>query len=78
MVVGMLTCCALLHSVHDLKATQMNVQHSLIHEFMLYEFELSHNTMEATQNIYCMKGKGTVDHSLLLDQATIKMKLIPS
>ena len=27
MVVGVLTCCALLHSKNDLKATQINVQH---------------------------------------------------
>ena len=35
-VVGELTGCALFHSECDLKAAQMNVQHSLIQELMLY------------------------------------------
>ena len=39
-VASALSCCALLHSMHDLKVTQMNVQHHLICELMLYEFEL--------------------------------------
>ena len=43
MVVGALTRCALLHFLFDLKASQMNVQYSLIWELMLCEFELSHN-----------------------------------
>ena len=34
-VVGVLTCCALLYSISDLKAEQMNVQCSLIWELML-------------------------------------------
>ena len=34
-VAGAQTCCALLHSVCDLKATRMNVQHSLIQELTL-------------------------------------------
>ena len=29
----------------------MNVQHSLIREYMLYKFELIHNVTEATKNI---------------------------
>ena len=41
-VVGVLTCCALLHSMCNLKATQMNVLYSFIWEFMLYEFELGY------------------------------------
>ena len=63
MVVCVLTFCALLHSMCDLKAPQMNVQHSLIQELLLYEFKLGHNTAEATKNIYCMNGEGIVDHS---------------
>ena len=62
-VVGVLTHCALLHSMCDLKFTQMNMQHSLIWELMLYKYKLSHNTMEATKNICCAKGEEVVDHS---------------
>ena len=36
MVGGALICCALLHSVCDLKAAQMNVQCSLIWELILH------------------------------------------
>ena len=43
MVVGELTHCALLHSVYDLKATHMNVQHN--------EFDLGYVKAEATKNI---------------------------
>ena len=51
-MVSGLTRSALLHSVvSDLKAAQMNVQHSLIREHLFYEFELSHNAEEATKNI---------------------------
>ena len=62
-VVGALTCCALLHSVHDLKAAQMSVECSLIHELMFYKFELGHIATEATKNICGVKGEGAVDHS---------------
>ena len=41
MVVGVLTHYALLHSVGDLKAVQMNDQHGLTQKLMLYKFELS-------------------------------------
>ena len=41
----------------------MNVQCSQIQELMLYEFEVSHNTVEATENICCAKALVTVDHS---------------
>ena len=51
-VVGVLTCPALFHSVGDLKAVQMNVQHSLIQEFMLYKFELDHSNTETSKNIW--------------------------
>ena len=64
-VVGGLRCCALLHSVSDLKATQMNVQHSLIQELLLYKFELGHKATEATKNICCAKDEGTVGHSMV-------------
>ena len=60
-VVGTLICYALVHLVHDLIAAQMNMQYSLIQKFMLYKFELSCNTMEATKNICCEKGRGTVN-----------------
>ena len=63
MVVGALTHCALLHSVHNLKAAQLNVQCSLIQELMLYGFKLSYCTTEAPKNICCAKGGGDVDHS---------------
>ena len=33
----------------------MNVQCGLLQEFMLYKFELSRNTAEATKNICCAK-----------------------
>ena len=49
----------MVHSMCDLKVTQMNLQHGQIMEFMFYEFELN----QVTQNICCVKGKGTVDHS---------------
>ena len=42
-VVGALTCCALFHSVCDLKASQMNMQSSLIRGFMLYKFKHPHD-----------------------------------
>ena len=38
-VVGVLTCYALLHSMFDLKAAQMNVKHILIQELILYKFK---------------------------------------
>ena len=30
---------------------------------MLYDFEVSHNTVEATKNICCIKDEDVVDHS---------------
>ena len=42
-VVGALICCALIHSMFDLKAAQMNMLCSLIWELMLYKFELGYN-----------------------------------
>ena len=60
-VVGALSRCTLLHSVCNFKATQMNVQHSLIQQPMLYEFKLGRNTTEATKNICCARDDGAVD-----------------
>ena len=48
-VVGVLTHCALLHSMYDLKVIQMNVQCSLNQEIMLYVFQLDHNFKEVVQ-----------------------------
>ena len=42
----------------------MNIQCSLIQEIMLYKFELGHNAMETTKNIYCMKDENTVHYRL--------------
>ena len=64
-VLGTMTCCALFHSAWDLKATQMNMQRSLIREFVLYEFEQRYNVAETTKNISCVKGKRAVDHNIV-------------
>ena len=48
LVVSVLTC-VLFHCICVLKAMQMNMQCSLIQEFMLYEFKLSQNITEATK-----------------------------
>ena len=47
----------------DLKATQKNVQCSIIQELMLYKFELIHNVAEANKNICHAKHKETVNQS---------------
>ena len=62
-VVGALTCCALLCSVYDLKAAPMNMQHNLIWELVLYKFKMDHNAMEATKNIYCVKDGDADNHN---------------
>ena len=49
MVVGVLTCYALLHSVR-IKSCTDEYAAILIQEFMLYEFEVDHDAAEATQN----------------------------
>ena len=54
---------ALLHSMYNLKASQMNVQFSLIQELMVYELKLDHNAAETTKTICYAKGEGAVDHS---------------
>ena len=61
-VVSVLARCEFLHSVCDVKATQMNMQHNLIQELVLYEFELSHNTIKFTKNICCTKWERVIDH----------------
>ena len=61
--VGTLTCCALFHSMCDLKAPQMNVQQGLIWELRLYEFKLVYNTADVIKNIYHTKGQDTADSS---------------
>ena len=63
MVVSTLTCCALFHCVCNLKDAQMNVQYSLIWEFIIYNFKLGQNTLEANKNICCAKGEATIDYS---------------
>ena len=60
-VVDVLTCYALLHSVYDLKTVQMNIQCNLIWELMLYEFELGHNAFETIKNICCAKDEGSIE-----------------
>ena len=64
MVVDALTYCALLHLICNLKAVQMNMQHSLITELMLYGVEQSYNTAEVAKNSCCVKSEGAVDHSI--------------
>ena len=51
MVIDVLSNCALLHTMCDLKATQMNIQCSLIKNLMLYKFESGYNATEATKNM---------------------------
>ena len=48
----------LLNAPSNLKAAQMNMQCSLIQEFMLYKFEMGCSVTEATKNICCAKGEG--------------------
>ena len=40
----------------------MNMKHSLFCLFILYEFDLGHNTTEAIKDICCANGESTVDH----------------
>ena len=51
-VASALTYCGLFQSAYYLKAAQMNVQHCLIREFMLYEFRLDHNVVYRENNPY--------------------------
>ena len=61
-VVGVQTRRALLHPMCDLKAAQVNVQHSLIREIMHYKLRFSRNTAKVTKSICCAKGEATVGH----------------
>ena len=61
-VVDVLTCCALLHFVCDLKAIDMNRGSNLIQELVLYEFEQDHCMTKASKNVCCVKSEGPVDH----------------
>ena len=65
MVVGVLTCCALLHSMSDWENCTAEVPHSLIQELLLYDFQLNHNATEAPKKVCCTKSKGAVDHSMV-------------
>ena len=56
MIVGVLTHCVL-------KAKEMNMEHSIIQELILYEFKLGHNAVKTTKNIHCTKGENPNDHS---------------
>ena len=59
-LVGAFTHCVLLLLICNLKATEMNVQCSLIQELIIYKFIL-----EATKNICCLKGEIAIDHSIV-------------
>ena len=62
-LVGTPTRCESLHTVSDLRATQMNVQRCLIRELIPYEFEQGHNSAKSIINVCCTKNEGAVDHS---------------
>ena len=57
MVVGVLTRSALLHSMCDLKTTQMNMHHSLIQELIYYKFKIALNALEAAKIIIVQNMK---------------------
>ena len=70
---NILVCASLQHIYYmteavqaiDLKTKQMNLQCTLIWEFILYELELNHSTVFGYKNICCVKVKGTIDHSTI-------------
>ena len=45
-LVGSIMLVSVLHSMWNLKATQMNVQHCVILQLLFYKFELGHNAAE--------------------------------
>ena len=45
----------------DLKATQMNGQHSLIGELMLYMFKMGHDAVESAKNNCWEKSEDSID-----------------
>ena len=51
------------YTLFNLEAAQMNVQHSLIQELILYKFKLSHNFAKTTKNICCANNEDAVEHS---------------
>ena len=53
-----LTRCALLLSMYDLKAVQINVQSNLIQSLLLYKLELCQTAEKGAKNI--CRGKGLV------------------
>ena len=60
--IALLTHCALLCFVCDLKATQMNMQQS---NLGTYKFELGYNIAKAIKNICCRKSEGAVVHTIV-------------
>ena len=62
-VVGTMTRCALVPSLCDLKAAQMNVQGIILSRtLMLCLFELSYNIAETNKHVCCVKVEGAIDH----------------
>ena len=51
LVVGALTLYALLYTVCDLKAAEMNVERGVMRKYTFYVFEFGYNAAEATKNI---------------------------
>ena len=66
MVVGVLTCCTLFHCVCDLKVAQINVQCCLIWEFMLSDFQLGYNAMEAMKIFVVWLGDSADNHKRVI------------
>ena len=57
-LVPVLKCCSLVHSLYDLKAAKINLERSQIPELILYEVKLGYNASDH----FCAKDKGTVLH----------------
>ena len=51
---------------NNCKTIQMNGQHSLIQELMLYKFKLGCNAVEATKKSCCAKDEGAVDQGIVI------------
>ena len=64
LVVGVLIH-AMLHSVNDLKAAQINLQCCLIWEHMLYKDKIAYNAVKVRKDICCAKADGVVDHNTI-------------
>ena len=63
-IVSELGRCVLLFCMYDLKATkECGAMWYIIHEVMLFEFELGHYAAEPTKNICCTESDSIVDHS---------------